>query len=140
MAFQRPFNPTRDFSAADVLFTFERQMKTDHAYHKVSGGNYSVFNGFGLGELMTIPSDSAWRLIRRGYGRPCVSARTAASHRHEPSRYPTSASWLHHHLDAAILLVAERLVEAGAFFERGLVGDDKGRVDLAINDLLEKRR
>ncbi|PJR09848.1 ABC transporter substrate-binding protein [Sinorhizobium meliloti] len=46
------FTPTRDFSAADVVFTFERQMKPDHPYHKVSGGNYSVFNGFGFAELI----------------------------------------------------------------------------------------
>ncbi len=42
------FTPTRDFNAEDVVFSFERQLKPDHPYHKVSGGTYEYFvsNGF----------------------------------------------------------------------------------------------
>jgi len=37
------FTPTRDFNADDVIFSFERQLKADHPYHKVSGGQYEYF-------------------------------------------------------------------------------------------------
>ncbi|WP_284617354.1 ABC transporter substrate-binding protein [Aquabacterium humicola] len=42
------FKPTRDFNADDVLFSFERQWKTEHPYHKVSGGKYDYFADMGL--------------------------------------------------------------------------------------------
>jgi dipeptide transport system substrate-binding protein len=42
------FKPTRDFNADDVLFSFERQWKADHPYHKVSGGKYDYFADMGL--------------------------------------------------------------------------------------------
>ena len=42
------FKPTRDFNADDVLFSFERQWKDDHAYAKVSGGKYDYFADMGL--------------------------------------------------------------------------------------------
>ena len=32
------FTPTRDFNADDVLFTFERQLKEDHPWHKYTEG------------------------------------------------------------------------------------------------------
>ena len=38
------FTPTRDFNADDVLWSFERQWKEDHPYHKVSGGAFDFFN------------------------------------------------------------------------------------------------
>jgi dipeptide transport system substrate-binding protein len=38
------FKPTRDFNADDVLFSFNRQWKDDHPYHKVSGGKYDYFS------------------------------------------------------------------------------------------------
>jgi dipeptide transport system substrate-binding protein len=38
------FTPTRDFNADDVLWSFERQWKEDHPYHKVSGGAFDYFN------------------------------------------------------------------------------------------------
>ena len=38
------FKPTRPFNADDVVFSFERMMKPDHPYNKVSGGNYITFN------------------------------------------------------------------------------------------------
>lgn len=46
------FTPTRDFNADDVLFTFNRQWKTDHPYHAVSGGSYEYFNGMSMPELL----------------------------------------------------------------------------------------
>ncbi len=46
------FTPTRDFNADDVLFSFERQWKTDHPYHKVSGGAYEYFNGMSMPDLL----------------------------------------------------------------------------------------
>ncbi len=42
------FKPTRDFNADDVLFSFERQWKADHPYHKISGGKYDYFADMGL--------------------------------------------------------------------------------------------
>lgn len=46
------FIPSRDFNADDVLFTFERQWKTDHPFHKVSGGAYDYFNDMGMPTLL----------------------------------------------------------------------------------------
>ena len=37
------FKPSRDFNADDVLFSFNRQWKEDHPYHKISGGKYDYF-------------------------------------------------------------------------------------------------
>jgi len=48
----KDFKPTRDFNADDVIFSLERQWKKDHAYHKVSGGNYEYFNGMGMPDLL----------------------------------------------------------------------------------------
>ena len=46
------FKPTRDFNADDVLFSFNRQWKDDHPYHKVSGGAYDYFNDMDMPELL----------------------------------------------------------------------------------------
>src|ERR1043165_7689501 len=46
------FKPTRDFNADDVLFSFERQWKTDHPYHKVSGGKYDYFADMDMPKLL----------------------------------------------------------------------------------------
>ena len=46
------FTPTRDFNADDVMFTMNRQWKTDHPYHKVSGGKYEYFNSMGLPDIL----------------------------------------------------------------------------------------
>ncbi len=46
------FTPSRDFNADDVLFSFERAWKSDHPYHKVSGGNYEYFNSMGMARLL----------------------------------------------------------------------------------------
>ena len=42
------------------------------------------------------------------------------------------------HLDAAVLLVAERLVEFGSVLERRAMGDDEGRIDVALLDPLQE--
>jgi dipeptide transport system substrate-binding protein len=46
------FTPSRPFNADDVIFSFERQWKTDHPYHGVSGGTYEYFNSMGLQDLL----------------------------------------------------------------------------------------
>lgn len=46
------FKPTRDFDADDVLFSFDRQWKSDSPYHKVSGGNYPYFGDMSLDKLI----------------------------------------------------------------------------------------
>ena len=48
----KDFTPTRDFNADDVLFSFNRQWKDDHPYHKVSGGAFDYFNDMGMPDLL----------------------------------------------------------------------------------------
>jgi dipeptide transport system substrate-binding protein len=48
----RNFRPTREFNADDVLFTIDRQWKTDHPYYKVNGGNYAHFTALNLGDTL----------------------------------------------------------------------------------------
>ncbi len=46
------FQPTRDFNADDVLYSFERQWKQDHRDHKLSGGTYEYFNSMDMPNLL----------------------------------------------------------------------------------------
>lgn len=46
------WKPTRDFNADDVLFSFNRQWKADHPYHKISGGAYDYFNDMDMPKLL----------------------------------------------------------------------------------------
>jgi dipeptide transport system substrate-binding protein len=46
------FTPTRDFNADDVLFTFDRQRKKDHPYHKISGGTYEYWGAMSMDSLI----------------------------------------------------------------------------------------
>lgn len=46
------FKPTRAFNADDVLFTFNRMLKADHPYHKVSGGVYEYFTSMEMDKLI----------------------------------------------------------------------------------------
>lgn len=48
----KDFTPGRDFNADDVLFSFNRQWKADHPFHKVSGGTYEYFNGMSMPDLI----------------------------------------------------------------------------------------
>jgi dipeptide transport system substrate-binding protein len=46
------FTPTRDLTAQDVIWSFERQSKPDHPYAKVSAGAYDYFNDMGMPDLL----------------------------------------------------------------------------------------
>ena len=47
------FTPTRDFNADDVIFTFERQGKTDSPYHAMTqGASYEYYNSMSLPDLI----------------------------------------------------------------------------------------
>ncbi len=46
------FTPTRDLTAEDVIWSFERMWKADHPYSKVSGGAYDYFNDMGMPDLL----------------------------------------------------------------------------------------
>lgn len=46
------FTPSRTLNADDVLFTFERQWKSDHPYHTVGPATYDYFRGMGLPTLL----------------------------------------------------------------------------------------
>ena len=48
----KTFTPSRDMNADDVLYSFNRQLKADHPYHKVSGGSYEYFNAMGMPDLL----------------------------------------------------------------------------------------
>lgn len=48
----RDFKPTRDLNADDVVFTFERQMNTDHPFHNVSSRQFEYFEAMGFNELI----------------------------------------------------------------------------------------
>jgi len=48
------FTPTRDFNADDVLFTFERQLKEDHPWHKYTEGtSWEYFNAMDMPSLIS---------------------------------------------------------------------------------------
>lgn len=46
------FTPTRDMNADDVVWSFERQWSTSHAFHTVSGGTYEYFQGMDMPNLI----------------------------------------------------------------------------------------
>ena len=46
------FKPTRPFGADDVVFTFNRMLKDDHPYNKVSGGVYEYWKSMDMGKLV----------------------------------------------------------------------------------------
>lgn len=48
------FQPSRDFNADDVLFTFERQWKKDHPYFSVTSDKHPYFNDTLLTQLVSI--------------------------------------------------------------------------------------
>src|SRR4051812_20401290 len=54
------------------------------------------------------------------------------------SAIATSRLRIQHDLDAAVLLVAERLVQTRAVLELGAMGDHEGRVDLALLDPMQQ--
>lgn len=47
------FSPTRSLKADDVLFSFERQLKSDHPWHKyIPGTSWEYFAGMGFNDLI----------------------------------------------------------------------------------------
>jgi dipeptide transport system substrate-binding protein len=48
----KDFKPTRDFDADDVLWSIDRQWKSDSPYFKVSGGKYDYFNDMDMPSLL----------------------------------------------------------------------------------------
>ena len=46
------YAPTRTLTAADVLFSFNRQWKDDHPYHKVGNGAYNYFKDLSMAALL----------------------------------------------------------------------------------------
>ncbi|MFT4788177.1 MAG: cationic peptide transport system substrate-binding protein [Paraglaciecola sp.] len=47
------FTPTRQFTADDVLFSFDRWRLKNHPYHPVSGGQYPYISSLGLHHLIS---------------------------------------------------------------------------------------
>lgn len=46
------FTPTRHFNADDVIFTFERQLKTNHPYYRIPNADHSYFKSLGFATLI----------------------------------------------------------------------------------------
>ena len=46
------FTPSRLFNADDVLFSFNRVLDKEHAYHQVAGGNYPFFQSVKFSDLV----------------------------------------------------------------------------------------
>lgn len=46
------FKPTRPMNADDVIFSFERALKKDNPFHKVSGGRYVYFVGMDMNKMI----------------------------------------------------------------------------------------
>lgn len=47
------FTPSREFNADDVIFSYERQWKADHAWNKyVAGASWEYFAGMGMPDLI----------------------------------------------------------------------------------------
>ncbi len=44
--------PTRPFNADDVLFSFNRQRRKNHPWHKVSGGRYEYFEAMEMAKII----------------------------------------------------------------------------------------
>src|SRR5205807_4460531 len=85
----------------------------------------------------SVPSNARERIVLRRWPAPDAAhrkpVRPAWLSRIGPSR-------LHHDLDAAVLLVAKRLVELRPLRERRAMRDHEGRIDLALLNPLEQLR
>src|SRR5262245_59681225 len=58
----------------------------------------------------------------------------------EPTTTSSLRLWRHHHLDAAVLFVAERPIHLRPTLQRHAMGDDEGRIDPAVFDQLQQFR
>lgn len=48
----KDFKPSRDFNADDVLFSFNRQLDSNHPYHLVSGGQYQYVASMDMANII----------------------------------------------------------------------------------------
>nr|WP_235859917.1 ABC transporter substrate-binding protein [Tranquillimonas rosea] len=46
------FEPTRPLNADDVIFTFQRQLDSEHPFHDASGGTWEYFNAMSMPDLI----------------------------------------------------------------------------------------
>lgn len=46
------FEPSRPMNADDVVFSFARQWRPDHPFHRVGGGGFAYFRDLGLADLI----------------------------------------------------------------------------------------
>lgn len=67
------FNPTRDFNADDVIFSFERQWKAEHPYAKVSGGKYDYFADMGFKDDLVSVEKVDPLTVRMSFKKPNVT-------------------------------------------------------------------
>ncbi|MEA2933695.1 MAG: dipeptide transport system substrate-binding protein, partial [Variibacter sp.] len=66
----RTFKPTRDFNAEDVLFSFSRQWKEDHPYHRVSSASFDYFKDMEMPTLLKSVEAVDARTVRITLSRP----------------------------------------------------------------------
>jgi len=64
------FTPTRTMNADDVVFSYLRQWKEDHPFHKVSGGGYDYFKDLGMPDLLEAVERVDGRTVRFRLKRP----------------------------------------------------------------------
>ncbi|KAA2238145.1 ABC transporter substrate-binding protein [Salinarimonas soli] len=64
------FKPTRAMNADDVMFSFLRQWKEDHPYHRVSGGGYDYFKDLGMPSVVAGVEKVDERTVRFRLTRP----------------------------------------------------------------------
>lgn len=57
------FEPSREFNADDVLFSFNRMYESSHPYHKVGGGSYEYFQSMDMkGIIKSIKKDNDYQI------------------------------------------------------------------------------
>jgi len=64
------FQPSRDLSADDVLFSLERQWRPDHPFHRISGARYDYFQDSGMAEILEGIDKLDDRTVRIRLSRP----------------------------------------------------------------------
>lgn len=64
------FQPSRDLSADDVLFSLERQGRPDHPFHRISGARYDYFQDSGMAEILEGIDTLDDRTVRIRLSRP----------------------------------------------------------------------
>ena len=64
------FTPTRTLSAEDVVFSFARQWRPGHPFHRVSGGGYEYFHAMDMANLLADVEQVSEHVIRFTLTRP----------------------------------------------------------------------